>query len=83
MVHFSDNMKDRALNKAIILDTELDVITNIGLICNSCGDELSVTKIIDEAERGVMLEIEACSACTSSTYHHGYMNGHDAGRADH
>lgn len=73
-------MDDQPLDKAIILDTHEDIATRISVRCDSCGTELEVTEIREEAEVAVVLEVPPCHECTQRAHHHGFIEGQDSGQ---
>lgn len=71
---------DRALDHAVILDTEEDFALRIAIVCDSCGTELPIGDIHQEPEQATVLEVPPCERCCDERFRHGFHEGTDQGR---
>ena len=70
----SNDMGDKPLDRAIILDTEDDIGTKLIISC-SCGVDLEVSQIREEPEEPIVLVIHACENCMQANFERGCSEG--------
>ncbi len=71
-------MSDKALNNAVILDTEDDVYSKFFIECSKCGNSLTVKDVREEPELGIILETTPCDTCNESAHNKGYWSAIDS-----
>ena len=69
------DLDNRALDTAIIVDTEDDVFSKFYVSCAECGTYLEVIDLSEEPERGIILAATPCEHCKQVAFERGASEG--------